>query len=240
MRHDRGPRRLSATLLLLASPGAHAAVTVKDCPNQLSLLPGAAPPLPPPPSLPLPLLPQPYPPGNAPFLDSIVGVAGACASQRSAWIAWITGSQLRVPTPLEVDRRCCSFLWLWFAVVATLCARRMQRKALTLTWLSSHRGECPNGTDQQPNSLTPAAAQKTRRRSNRSLHWPVQLALLLCMAVKAVHWEHISLIYFKYMSKSLIWPYQALIRLIFHITTDIRYQPDIRPSRRRIRLIPGP
>jgi hypothetical protein len=28
-----------------------------------------------------------------------------------------------------------------------------------------------------------------------------------------------------------------LIRLIFHITTDIGYQPDIRPSRRRIRLI---
>ena len=56
----------------------------------------------------------------------------------------------------------------------------------------------------------------------------------------SIHREHISLIYFKYMSKSLIWPYQALIRLIFHITTDIRYQPDIRPSRRRIRLIPGP
>jgi len=30
-----------------------------------------------------------------------------------------------------------------------------------------------------------------------------------------MHWEHISLIYLKYMSKSLIWPYQALIRLIF-------------------------
>jgi hypothetical protein len=29
------------------------------------------------------------------------------------------------------------------------------------------------------------------------------------------HWEHISLIYLKYMSDCLIWPYQALIRLIF-------------------------
>jgi hypothetical protein len=60
------------------------------------------------------------------------------------------------------------------------------------------------------------------------------------LRARAKHWEHISLIYLKYMSDILIWPYQALIRLIFHITTDIRYQPDIRPSRRRIRLIPGP
>ena len=60
------------------------------------------------------------------------------------------------------------------------------------------------------------------------------------LQTRRTHWEHISLIYLKYMSDILIWPYQALIRLIFHITTDIRYQPDIRPSRRRIRLIPGP
>jgi hypothetical protein len=35
------------------------------------------------------------------------------------------------------------------------------------------------------------------------------------VAPSAAHWENISLIYLKYMSDCLIWPYQALIRLIF-------------------------
>eukprot|EP00964_Phaeocystis_antarctica_P077443 scaffold48054_cov72-Phaeocystis_antarctica.AAC.5 len=117
----------------------------------------------------------------------MVNAAGACASRRSAWNARVTGTQMRGSTPLEADRPCSSFLWLWFAVVAALWRSIASVHTPALTWLRSQRGECPNGTAKQPSSLTPAAAQKTRRRSDRSLHWPVQLALLLCMAVQAAN-----------------------------------------------------
>merc|ERR1740133_189844 len=115
----------------------------------------------------------------------MVSAAGACA-RRSDWNARGTGTQVRGPTPLEAGRPCCSFLWLWFAAVATLwrsIAHSVQRKAPALTWLRSQRGECPDGTAKQPNSLSPAAAQKTRRRSDRSLHCPVQVSMRLCLAV---------------------------------------------------------
>ena len=94
----------------------------------------------------------------------------------ASWSVWgvhaYPGSPPLPPPPSRPPP--CSFLWLWFAVVATLwrsIPRSVQRKALALTWLPPSR----KGTAKQPHSLTPAVAQKTHRRSDRS-NWPVQLA----------------------------------------------------------------
>jgi hypothetical protein len=55
-------------------------------------------------------------------------------------------------------------------------------------------------------------AEKLCREACRN---PQLRAAMVAFYIARLHWEHISLIYLKYMSKSLIWPYQALIRLIF-------------------------